>query len=204
VDSGWLCVVINKNLCVRGVEAVTQEIKRLAGDSFMDFRIVDDGYEGDSYSFIKCRLMGNYMEKFRGSPNVVSVLDSYDSPVYLGDEEVEQFIIDDSQDEVKQFVYGDMVLVGGEGPFSGLKGVVVGSEQLQSEVVFRFHTLSLRRWLLNEELILTGNVFSCLKLPVTDISFLQKRGKFPVMEKRGVSSGKPNRVPDRKGKQDEM
>jgi hypothetical protein len=188
---------------MKGIEAATLEIKRLTSDSFVDFRLVDDGYEGDVYSFVKCRLMGNYMEKFRASHNVVSVLDSYDSPVYLSDSEVEQFLVDDSQEEIKQFRYGDAVLVGGEDVFSGLKGVVVKAERLRSEVLFRFHTLSLRKWLSNEELILVGNVFSHLKFPAKDISFLQQRDKHPVTkEARGVGSGKFDRHSNREGKEE--
>jgi hypothetical protein len=203
VESAWLCVVLNRNLCIKGIEVVTQEVKRLTSDSFVDFHFVDDGYDGDCYSFVKCRLMGDYMERFRASHYVVSVLDSYDSPAYLGDEEVEQFVVDDSQDEINQLRYGDIVLVGGDGVYSGLKGVVVVSEQLHSQVLFRFHTLSLRRMVSNEELILTGNVFSHLKFPAVDISFLQQRGKHPIMkEEGGVSSGKSDRRSNREDKEE--
>ena len=201
MESRWLCVVISKNLCGRGFEAAQHELARLVGDCFVDFRMVDDGFDGDCYSFLKCRLdMGNFMEGLRLSANVMSVLDTYDSPSYLSDEEIEQFIVDDDDEVVQQLRYGDTVQVGGDGTFSGLKGVVTLAGLGESQVLFRFHTVTLRRWLKNEELILTGNVFSRLKLPVTDSSLLKCRsGKCPVVEERGVSTGKSNRLSHREG-----
>jgi hypothetical protein len=185
VDSAWICVVLNKNLCTKGLEVVTKEMRKLAGDSFVDFRMVDDGFDGDSYSFLKCNpTIISYMDNFRKNTNVVTVLDSYENPTMLSDEEVVPFVSEEDK-EILGTRYGDMVQVLGEGYFSGLHGVVIGGGVEYSEVLFRFHTVTKRERLSNEELILIGNVFKKLKIPLVDVVFSKgDGGKFPVIRKR--------------------
>lgn len=194
MNTAWLCVVLNRNLCKKGIDIVTSEIKRLASESFVDFHLVEDEYGGDNYSFVKCSLTGDYMERFRASFNIVSVLDSYDCPVYLSDEEVEQFIESGKVENAQYFYYGDMVTIEGEGVFSGLKGVVIDATTKHSLVTFRFHTVSLQSWIENEDLVPNGTVFSHLKLPVTNPDFLVRRNKYPIIrEEKSVSPGEPYR-----------
>lgn len=197
MQSAWLCVIISKNLCNRGEAEARQEIKRLTGDAFVDFRMSDDGFDGDCYCFVKCDLSANFIENYRRSAMIVTVLDSYENPAYLSDEEVFEFT-DREEGDVLCPRYGDTVAVQGESPFSGLYGVVVEPGLERSRVMFRFHTVTKRRWLENEELILVGNVFSRLKRPVIEDKFLQCRDKkCPVPKEKGrVSTGKRNRVAD--------
>ena len=73
----WLCVVINKNLRARGEEEASLEVKRLSGDAFVDFRMSDDGFEGDCYCFVKCKIDDiSFLQKFRRSSMIVAVLES--------------------------------------------------------------------------------------------------------------------------------
>lgn len=198
MEAAWLCVVLSRSLCEKGIDVVRHEIKRMTGDSFVDFHLVDDGFESDCYSFVKCRKMGNYLEKFRASRHVVSVLDSYDSPAYLSDDEVGAFIHDEQKKETGKFSFGDMVLVEGDGIFSKLKGVVVGMSDERSLVLFQFHTVSMREWLSNDELVNQGSVFTKIKFPV-----ITSKRKFPVIKESGdVNSCKRNRSSDREDKQD--
>ena len=202
MESAWLCVILNKSLCSKGTEVVHDEMRRLAGDSFIDFRFVDDEFDSDSYSFVKCRIKGAYMEKFRASHYIVSVLDSYDSPVYLEDKDVLQFMADKEPEVTLRFNNGDTVRVDGEGYYANLYGIVLEGMDLQSLVLFRFHTLSIQVWLSNEELVKTGSFFDYLKFPVTNREFLIKREKYPISrEAKNVSSGECNRNPDREGGQ---
>jgi len=179
-------------------------MKRIAGDAYLDFCFVDDGYDEDRYSFLKCRTDMNVMERLRASHQIISVLDSYDNPVYLQDHEVRQFINDGKDKERKRFAYGDSVTVGGEGVFSGLQGVVIALQSRHSLVAFRFHTLSVEEWIANEELTKTGNVFSYLKFPVTNKSFLKRQTKYPITEEKDVGPGQPDRQSNREGDEDEM
>ncbi len=201
MEAAWLCVVLSRSLCEKGADVVRHEIKRMTSDAFVDFHLVDDGFESDCYSFVKCKKgMGNYMEKFRASRHVMSVLDSYDSPTYLSDYEVRSFIKDEQRKEIRLFSYGDMVLVEGEGVFSKLNGVVVRPGDERSLVLFRFHTVSMREWLSNDELIRLGSVFDKLKFPV--LSDVANR-KFPVIkEADSVSSREPGGATDREVEKD--
>ena len=197
MSSVWFCVVLNKNFCARGVQEVSLEIARMAGEAFVDFRMEEDGFDGDCYSFLKCELeAGDFMEGLRRSPGVVTVLDSYDNPSYLSEEEVYAFT------EVKEkpplFArYGDTVAVGGEGPFCGLKGVVVTPGVEKSRVIFRFHTVTRKEWVKNDEIVLIGNVFFHLKVPVENNRFSEYRErKCPVLKEKSkrVNTGKRRRT----------
>jgi hypothetical protein len=184
VDSAWLCVVLNKNLCTKGADFAYKEMKRLTGESFVDFKMVDDGFDNDCYSFVKCSTETDvFMDGFRKSTNIVTVLDSYDKPTLLSDEEVISFLTDGEKEEFGT-KYGDMVLVEGNGHYSGLHGIVVNGGEVESEVLFRFHTITRRKKLKNEDLQITGNVFKRLKIPVTNVTLMEGRSKFPVIKKR--------------------
>jgi hypothetical protein len=196
VDSAWLCVVLNKNLCTKGVDVAQKEMSRLAGDSFIDFKMVDDGFDNDCYSFIKCDVDID-IEGFRKSANVVTVLDSYDNPTFLADDEVMAFANVDK--EIIGTKYGDTVIVEGEGHYSGLHGVVIKEGDTESEVMFRFHTVTKRIRLSNEELFLTGNIFNKMKIPLTNVKLSEgQNGKFPVVERRnkGVDKSEFDRTAD--------
>ena len=68
---------------------------------------------------------------------------------------------------------------------------------MNSEVFFRLHTVTRREWIKNDELVITGNVFSRIKLPVIGLS----RKKCPVVkEDKCVDTGEFDRAADRAGK----
>ena len=198
VSEGWLCIVLSKSLCMRGAKVALKEVKRLAGDSYIDFRVVDVGFDGDCYAFVKCRihLGSKYLENFRASHYVISVLSSYDSPTYLPDDEVEGFVVLEDE-EVPCLSYGDAVMVGGDGVFSGLNGVVIFHGCEECCVMFRFHTVTIRQWITNSELSKTGSVFERLKLPVSDATLIRPNKKYPVRKMGRVSTGKLDRLSNR-------
>jgi hypothetical protein len=170
-------------------------MSKLMGSSFCDFRMPDDGVGDYCYAFIKCSLEEGYMEKLRRSPHVLMVLESYDSPTFLGDDEVENFIVVEDEVEAPCLAYGDEVKVGGDSPYVGLCGIAVFAGCEATQVLFRFHTISRRIWLPNRVLRKTGNVFSRLKFPVADVEdFLRKlERKHPVSEDDNADSKKSDR-----------
>jgi len=187
VEKAWICIILSGNLQSQGIVAARDEVQRLAGDAFLDFRLVDDDYDGDCYAFVKCNLELLNLEKFRQSKRILNVLASYDNPAYLGDDEVYGFVVEDEEPMVC-LDYGDLVLVTGDGPYSNIRGIVVMAGCEESLVLFRFHTISIRRWILNTELQQYANVFSWLKFPVTDDRFFMEDSKYPVLEEIGIGS----------------
>lgn len=193
MDAVWICVVINRNLCARGEETVRREMQALAGDYYVDFRM-EEGFDGDAYSFLKS-IEGMPMDSFRRASGVVAILESYDNPSYLTDEEVIGFV--EREEEVMGTKCGDEVLVGGTSPYSGLHGVVSSPGAESSEVAFRLHTVSRREVIGNEELEVLGNVFSRLKIPVVGGIFMKRSsGKTPyILEGESVDTSELNRGP---------
>lgn len=181
----WLCIIMSKSICSHGVEAVKTEVRRLAGDSYVDFCLVDDGFGEDCYAFVKCRVMGTFLDEFRRSPYVVSVLSSYDNPTYLEEDEVKKFITIE-EEAPTCLSYGDMVEVNSEGVYGGLHGVTVFGGCEESQVLFRFHTVTRRVWLNNKDLKRVGSVFSYLKFPVLSDTFSRVERKYPVLEEAKI------------------
>lgn len=172
MNDAWLCVVLRKRLCRQGEEIVAREMKSIFGADLQDVHlVVEDEMDEESYCFIKCSHPGNYIEELRRSRSIVNVLAHYDSPSYLSDEEVNQFI---AQGEAQSQcpVYGDMVFVTKEIPYDGLYGVVVEPDYERSRIMFRLHTTRTSAWLHNENLHRTGSVFDCVKFPFETGNFI--------------------------------
>lgn len=161
VKPSWLCVVIVRKLRSKGGETTRQEMERIAGVKFDDFCIRDDGLGDDCYAFLKCSGTLD-MDGLRRHPGVVTVLESYDNPSYLTDQEVDDFLSSGTP-SVSATNEGDAVSVMGEGTYAGLYGVVVSGGEKESEVMFRFHTVTRYEWLSNKELIVGENILSRLK-----------------------------------------
>lgn len=183
----WVCIVVCKSLFKQGPVAVRDEVKRLAGKSYVDFRLVDDGFDGERYAFVKCDLSNMSLEPFRKSPRISSVLSSYDNPTYLCDDEVYGFVVEEEERVVAVPSYGDMVEVVGDGPYSKLRGVVTLPSVGVSQVLFRLHTMSRRAWIENEDLDGYGSVFASVKFPTTQ-EFCFDLQKYPVTEDNSYGS----------------
>jgi hypothetical protein len=181
MKTAWLCIILNRRLYKKGIEACKNEMQRLMGNSFIDLQIVDDGFEEECYAFIKCDISGNYMEKLRYSSYVDKVLASYDSPTYLQDEEVKKFVTVEEK-ELECFQYGDIVKIEGESAYVGLNGVIVLVADLKSQVLFRFHTMSQKMWFENNDLKKNGSIFTYINLPIdcTIIKHPVSEGKYIV------------------------
>ena len=195
MESAWFCVVLHRNLCSQGIKAARDAMWSLAGEAFLDFRLVDDGFDSDAYAFVKCRPDLLNMDGFRTSSRVLSVLDSYGKPTFLNDDEVYGFVVEEAV-ETQCLNYGDTVL-SLEGPYSGLHGVVSLPGCVTCLVLFRFHTVSKREWMGNETVVRTGNVFSRLKVPVLSDSLFGKDKKYPILESDLVCSGQSDRKSNR-------
>ena len=178
-----MCIVIGKHLCSRGALVARQEVQRLAGDDFVDFCMADDGFGEDCYAFVKCKIPGNFMEQFRRSSNVVTVLSSYDSPTYIDEKEVIGFVEKDDGDAVGCLGYGDIVTVLGDTPYTRLKGVVVLAGCEESQVMLRFHTVNIRVWIPNLELQVDGSAFKYVKIPETEEPTDRK---YPVLKETEI------------------
>ena len=161
VESLWLCVVIAKKLCGKGVDAAREEVGRIVGCELEGFRLRDDDLGDDCYAFLKCPQPPN-MDGLRRSPSVITVLDSYDNPSYLTQKEVDDFLDGDASD-CPVTHEGDAVKVRGDGTYAGLHGIVVTGGSEESEVVFRLHTVTKCECLSNEDLIVGENVLPYLK-----------------------------------------
>lgn len=158
--ASWLCVVIARKLCGKGEEATRHEIERVMGTSVNDFRMRDDGLGDDCYVFVKCKDAN--IDGLRRDPNVVTVLESYDNPSWLSDDEVNGFFASEAP-KTPVTTDGDAVVVTGDGVYAGLHGVVVSGAEQESEVMFRFHTVTKYETISNDKLIVGENILSRLK-----------------------------------------
>lgn len=158
------------------VESVRRHLAGLFGDDLIDFVVVgdwisDDSVEscGDSYVFIKTCNYHSHVKALRASRMVSGVLDSYDAPIYVDEQDVVVFrekMAVERMDPLT-FHFGDVVKVR-EGYLKGLHGVVCDPTTHKTcNVLFKFFTRSILQKLSVKNIELKGSVFDHIKFPVT-------------------------------------
>jgi hypothetical protein len=145
---------------------VEDEMVKVFGEDFISFAMACDCTD-EVYAFVKCREYYGHIDRLRHSPAIKSVLSSFDSPCFLSDIEVSNFIESTKpKASVSIFRPGDVVKVTG-GPLSNLFGIVVREAGGgRYAVAFRFHTRKFREHILGEHLTLEENLFNFVRQPV--------------------------------------
>jgi hypothetical protein len=125
-----------------------------------------DGSE-ETYTFVKCRDYHSHLNRLRHSPAIKTVLTSFDSPCFLSDVEVKDFI--DSANPVvdtREFHAGDVVQIK-NGFLSNLVGLIIKPVGKSSySVAFSFHIRKFRHHISAKDLTLVGNIFKVVRSPV--------------------------------------
>ncbi len=171
----WLCMLVASSLCNRGAEAVEEELSSVLDRSIRGVHFVEGSVDGEQYCLVRCGDISDCMESLRSSNWVHSVLESFDHPKYLTEEEIADFITK-PEEPCPLMRYGDTVLVVGDDTFNNLYGIVMFGGPEECQVMFKFHIAVVRKWMSNRMLTRTGNVFDYFKRPVTNqAAFLNRR-----------------------------
>jgi transcription antitermination factor NusG len=169
VDKRWFCFLVNLNFLRRKSRSVEKEIRKAFGVDFLDFAITPDVSKSeDVYAFVKCKSYHNHKEGIRNCIAIKSVLASIDSPCFLSDDEVKQFVDSAAvtlSDE--RFKVGDIVEVT-NGMYKGLHGIVIEVQKKQVySVLFSFHIRRFQEVIRAQDLELSCNVLSVVsRVPV--------------------------------------
>jgi transcription antitermination factor NusG len=158
---GWVCFLVNQNFLRRGIAAVREDTERVFGDDFLGFELVDTDQE-EVYAFAKCADYLSHLSSIRGSPAIKGVLPSFDSPFYLSDKEVRDFVNSSKPAPPSHLKRGDIVAVKA-GYLKNLTGIVVkGLSRGEYMVVFRLFMKRFWEELPASHLERTGNLFDML------------------------------------------
>jgi hypothetical protein len=148
------------------------------GDDFVDFVMTFDGSE-ETYAFVKCLNYHRHIDRLKHSPAIKTVLASFDSPCFVSETEVRDFI-SSANPPVRscEFRAGDVVRVV-NGALSNLVGLVVEDAGKNRYLVsFSFHIRRFRQRIPAKDLTFIGNIFRVVRSPVIP----------PVKTKRRPSS----------------
>jgi hypothetical protein len=196
----WVCLLVNHNFLRRRGSSVEQEMRSAFEGDFIDFAMTFDGSE-ETYAFVKCSDYHRHVTRLRHSPAIKTVLASFDSPCFVSESEVRDFI-ESANPPVRsgEFRVGDVVRVV-NGCLANLAGLVVKEMGKNCYLVaFRFHIRRFRQRILAKDLTLVGNIFKMVRSPVT--SEMSKRRQTPTrdVEKTG-NEHRQNRTTHRKRKE---
>jgi hypothetical protein len=167
-DGSWLCIIVNSSYCRGSCEALERSICGVVGEDFIELRVLpDENYVEDAYAFLKCHNFPEHVQNLRKVNAIRTVLDSYASPRYLMEEEVEGlFKKETPKGSDSILIYGDVVRIT-EGYLNGLTGIIYErDEEGLYRVCFKLHTRSFIDILPRSILDYESNLFDELKFPV--------------------------------------
>ena len=168
LNSSWVCLLVNHNFLRRRNSSVEQEMRDSFEGDFIDFDMAYDGSE-ETYAFVKCLDYHSHINRLRHSPAIKSVLSSFDSPCFLSDSEVKDFIVSATPKiETGEFKTGDVVLVK-KGVFANLVGIVLKPAKKKSHysIAFKFHIRHFHESIPASDLHFVDNIFRVIRVPVT-------------------------------------
>ena len=173
----WVCLAISSAFHHGNKDAAAREIQNIFGDSLVEARIVRDNFmeqSGEYFMLVKCSDYHSHIDQLRDSPAVLRVVQSYNEPSFLTEEEVDGFSQSvNAEPPPVEFIYGDIVQVQAiVSPknfqyLSGLYGMVVEPMLLRNRVsvFFRFETYCFSKSISSTSLRFAGNVFENMKVP---------------------------------------
>lgn len=178
MEAKWICISVDPQ-CSKGNgvrTTVEKELNNIFGKDLIDVVFVgsylsNEYYEMqvENYIFVKCLNYYNHIEKLKQSSIIFGVLDSYDHPSYVGENEVYQFratVKRKTTDSNITLSVGDKVEVR-EGYLKDLNGVVVKIiSSNKCKVFFKFYTRSFVEIIWRSNLIYSGSIFEHIKFPV--------------------------------------
>lgn len=163
----WVCILVSNSYLRRGENVIRGEIKKIFGKDFIDFSLTPSDNTEETYAFVKARNYSSHSERFASSALVKCILPNSESPFFLSDQEVFDFVTSATpQGDTNKFIPGDIVRVT-KGYLSNLTGIVIGSsEKDQYAVVFRFYLRHFSEIVNVSCLERHGNIFDLVKFPV--------------------------------------
>lgn len=170
----WVCISIDIQYLKgnKSVDAIKSELTNIFGKDLCDVVIIADklseeNYEMqlENYLFVKVRNYFTYIDKLRDNDMVFGVLDSYENPSFLTDEEVHKFknSMQVKFSSVEQLQEGDIVTVK-EGYLKNLKGVIIKRlANNKCKVMFKLYTKSFTKTMFRSNLVLENNISYVLR-----------------------------------------
>jgi len=153
----WVCLCGDGRSLKDPQFNVEKETRKLFIGEVDDIYIVPVG-EGEYYILADCRDYFSHSEDIRRAKWVISILNSYDDPVFLSREEVDKFVESSRAGDSDYFNIGDAVLAL-DGAVSGLYGIVVACSDSSCDVLFRFNTTDVVKTVANHALKSMGSIF---------------------------------------------
>ena len=168
-QSQWVCLSIDIQY-LKGdnfVDLIKAELVNIFGKDLCDIVIIadklsDECYEMqlENYLFVKVNNYHSYIDRLRDSEMIFGVLDSYETPSFLSDDEVYKFknSMQVKFGHMEQLQEGDIVCVK-EGYLKNLKGVVIKAlANNKFKVIFKLYTKSFIKTMWRNNLVLENNI----------------------------------------------
>ena len=174
--SRWVCLSINEryNSYIYHSQVKKSIEKTFNGNAeeilFVGNLLEDGMIENalDTYVFVKCFNIYDYISRLEKSRYIKTVLNSYHNVVFISELEIKE-LKRDWEDKKKNsdsvFFYGDIVHVK-KGVYEKLNGIIIDKySDDEMAVLFKFHVGYRIANLHNDNLTVNGNIFKTIKVP---------------------------------------
>lgn len=170
----WVCISIDIQYLKgnKSVDSIKSELTNIFDKDLCDVVIIADklseeNYEMqlENYLFVKVKNYFAYIDKLRDNEMVFGVLDTYENPSFLTDEEVHKFknSMQIKFNSVEQLQEGDIITVK-EGYLKNLKGVIIKRlANNKCKVMFKLYTKSFAKTMFRSNLVLENNISYVLR-----------------------------------------
>lgn len=165
----WVCLSLNQNAIREGdlLERIKREMQSIFKNDLHEMVVMCDKLSKEifemnveNYLFVKVANYFDHLKELKDNTLIFGVLDTYESPAYIPEEEVSKFR--DSMKHkfnVDDLKLGDVVTIK-EGYLKNLKGVVMHLlKNGRYKVLFKFHTYSFVEIMYRKNLVYLSNIF---------------------------------------------
>jgi len=148
--SKWICVKINLRNCKRSnpVSQIESTFSSIFGSDLHEVLFTGDYLDeyyfsltSENYVFVHCDNYDKHVLKLKRSKLVHSVLNTYDDPSFVSEDEIAQFKEGMNTERENRIDKRDVVRVK-DGYMKDLIGVVIGKEDGLMKVIFQLFTIS--------------------------------------------------------------
>ena len=159
----WICVVTNGSIGSQSLPSFEASIRNVFGSDLLRVCLIGETGSGeeDSYVLINCLDYNSHSEALRCNKRISKVLESFDNPRILSDEDVKG-LVEKAPEPSREFIPGDVVKIT-SGCMSGLTGIVTRQKSKKRyHVFFRFHTRSFQKIILSSSMEFKFNLFKVM------------------------------------------
>lgn len=177
-DGQWVCLSLDPKHVRRlgDLDELKRQVGACFGSDCLDVVIMGDQLAEfcvelatENYVFVRCRDYFNHASTLKSCKLIRGVLDSYNSPSFVSNDEMSVFRDTvEAHEQTGDLLVGDVVRIR-EGKLKNLQGVIVATSDSHYVVFFKLFTRRFSERIFKKNLVWMGSIFDMFKFPVVEL-----------------------------------